>query len=138
MTLLGRLAYCSNNSGGDWWLSDDNWAALEDAGWTVHWETHDSRIGSIYDYDTMLVSEPRPTDFKTAYRWLGGLARSAAKAFNDPAEGVREWERLTNQDAGALGCNCCRPPHDFTFYRSAKDHTWLDISAPESVAWSWG
>ena len=29
--------YDSNNSGGSWWLSDQNWIDLEQAGWKVEW-----------------------------------------------------------------------------------------------------
>ena len=31
------VEYITNNSGGSWWLSDDDWKALEAAGWKVEW-----------------------------------------------------------------------------------------------------
>lgn len=34
------VEYSSNNSGGDWWLSDDDWKNLESAGWKVKWIRH--------------------------------------------------------------------------------------------------
>jgi hypothetical protein len=32
-----RVEYRSNNSGGSWWLKDEDWKALEAAGWKVIW-----------------------------------------------------------------------------------------------------
>lgn len=32
-----KVEYSSNNSGGGWWLKDEHWRALEDAGWEVEW-----------------------------------------------------------------------------------------------------
>ena len=34
---MGILLYNSNNSGGRWWLNDEQWENLEDNGWVVHW-----------------------------------------------------------------------------------------------------
>ena len=31
------VEYESNNSGGDWWLSDNDWLTLARAGWMVEW-----------------------------------------------------------------------------------------------------
>lgn len=45
-----QLFYDSNNSGGSWWLKDEDWVSLEDAGWIVHW---------IHDID---LPHPRPED----------------------------------------------------------------------------
>lgn len=33
----GWIEYDSNNSGGSFWLKDEDWKALEDAGWHVNW-----------------------------------------------------------------------------------------------------
>ena len=30
-----KIVYSSNNSGGSWWLSDEDWKKLEAAGWNV-------------------------------------------------------------------------------------------------------
>lgn len=35
-----RVQYSSNNSGGDWWLSDADWIGLADAGWEVVWGSY--------------------------------------------------------------------------------------------------
>jgi hypothetical protein len=34
---MHKVRYESNNSGGDWWLSDKDWRNLEAAGWVVAW-----------------------------------------------------------------------------------------------------
>lgn len=35
--MSGWLEYASNNSGGSFWLSDEDWKNLAEAGWTVGW-----------------------------------------------------------------------------------------------------
>lgn len=32
-----KVKYEATNSGGDWWLKDKDWKALEGAGWHVEW-----------------------------------------------------------------------------------------------------
>jgi len=83
-----EVEYQSNNSGGGWWLTDENWKALEDEGWAVDW---------VPD------------------RWLGALATTAKKKFNNPYDAISEFERITGQDASAEGCNCCGEPHNFSY-----------------------
>jgi len=88
-----RVEYDSNNSGGGWWLDDEDWRKLEVAGWTVNWggldfcnarypgigggphtapDTHkqDKCPGHrrFTSYDEAMAS---------GYRWLGSLARDA-------------------------------------------------------------
>ena len=36
---MSYVEYDSNNSGGNWWLDDNDWKALEAAGWKVDWES---------------------------------------------------------------------------------------------------
>lgn len=86
---LGLLSYSANNSGGYWWLQDEHWKKLEAAGWKVEWVKGD--------------------------RWLGALAKACSKRFATADEGVSEWRSITNQDPWNEGCNCCGPPHNFTF-----------------------
>lgn len=45
--MSGFISYDSNNSGGRWWLKDEDWKALEDAGWHVDWiiVTHKTKYG---------------------------------------------------------------------------------------------
>ena len=81
---MKQFTYDSNNSGGDWWLTDDDWKKLEGAGWTVNWE-----------------SEP----------FLGALARSATKMCESRREAVHSFEAVTGQDVDERGCDCCGKPH---------------------------
>ena len=122
------LEYRSNNSGGSWWLSDDDWRALEKAGWIVHWvherddpsHTHAeedgvlSRLSHHHGYTDPLVPA-RPN----GERYLRALAVSAAKECEDVAATVQEWATITGQDPSAVGCNCCGEPHSFS-YRDAE------------------
>lgn len=81
-----KIVYSSNNSGGSWCLSDEDWKNLEAAGWTVEWKNEN---------------------------WLGALATSASKDFPDMDSAIREFEEITGHDANDEGCECCGPPHSF-------------------------
>ena len=81
-----KIVYSSNNSGGSWWLSDEDWKKLEAAGWKVAWR------------------EPK---------YLDALATSASKNFPSEEDAIREWEEVTGQDASDQGCECCGQPHSF-------------------------
>ena len=98
---MGTLEYDSNNSGGSWWLSDENWFDLEEAGWKVNWKKD--------ELDPLFRHSIRDG------RWLGALATSASKEFNSEREGIAEWERITGQSERDNGCECCGPPHRFWF-----------------------
>lgn len=90
--------YTSNNSGGDWWLTDEDWFALAAAGWNVKWVAEQEfyqRFGG-------------PTD-----RWLGALAKEATRDLPE-AQAIAEWEQITGKYAGAEGCPCCGEPHFFS------------------------
>jgi hypothetical protein len=122
------IEYDSNNSGGYWWLDDDQWTALEAAGWIVHW---------VHDPDDPSHEHPERDDERWRFsfgkdhshrslaplvkvrgngeRYMGALAVSAAKFTDDPAAAVAEWEDVTGLDASVEGCNCCGSPHNFTF-----------------------
>jgi hypothetical protein len=97
-----RVEYSSNNSGDSWWLKDDDWKALEKAGWKVDWQ-----------------KDVKPELFKADAegRWLGALATHASK--NNCAslkEAVDEWEKITGACSTDAGCPCCGQPHYFTLY----------------------
>ena len=94
------INYSSNNSGGDWWLKDQDWKALEAAGWKVEWKKDQNDFGG------------RP--YKDG-RWLGALATKASKQFDSPASAMREFERITGQTVSDEGCNCCGAPHSFNW-----------------------
>jgi len=143
--MSGVLTYDSNNSGGSWWLSDDDWDALEAGGWTVHWvkENDDDeghwRSGRQYWDDdigeaSVLTEVPRPTD--ESLRYLGGFASSAAKRFDAPQEGVQDWEHLSSQSAGSIGCNCCGRPHNFTWHDDDGSTDYMSVDEPPVGDWS--
>jgi hypothetical protein len=83
---MKTIVYSSNNSGGSFWLKDEDWQKLEDAGWTVEWKDE---------------------------RWLGTLATEAKKEFRSMRLAIKEFEAITGQDADDEGCNCCGQPHNF-------------------------
>lgn len=95
----GEVEYSSNNSGGSWWLNDEDWFALEAAGWEIDW--FKDRERNIRDY---------PAD-----RFLGALASNAVKKDTTLREAIDEWESVTLESASALGCSCCGTPHSFLF-----------------------
>lgn len=129
------IEYHTNNSGGDWWLSDKDWKNLEKAGWVVHWyhdpkaddHVHDpvpnssdlSHHTHSYGDDVLVPAKPSGDDF------LGARATSAAKVTDDPDGAVEEFEILTNSTASDEGCNCCGPPHSFTFHNDKDETTYL-------------
>jgi hypothetical protein len=126
-----RVEYDSNNSGGGWWVKDEGWKALEEAGWHVIWGERtrfkrdasgniakDPKTGEILYKD----DDWRPKSYAEALkrgqdpkeRYLGGLATTArSPEVNDVGEAIRSWEKATGLDASAEGCNCCGPPHRF-------------------------
>lgn len=82
-----KVTYSSNNSGGSFWLSDDDWRALEAAGWEVEWRD----------------------------RFLGALATEASREGLSLGAAIAEWESVTGQNSADLGCSCCGTPHSFHF-----------------------
>ncbi len=78
------VEYSSNNSGGDWWLTEQDWLNLEKAGWVVVWQD-----------------------------WLGSKAKRAFYLCNTLKEAVANWEAITSKDSKDEGCPCCGNPHDF-------------------------
>jgi len=92
------VTYSSNNSGGRWWLTDEDWVALENAGWAVEWYCQYQPLGG---------DDP-------SGEFLGALASYASKEFNSLREAVAEWEDVTGKDSSSLGCSCCRTPHNFS------------------------
>lgn len=93
------VEYCSNNSGGGWWLTDEDWLALEQAGGEVSWVNDDP---------------DRRADANG--RWLGALATRAVRRGLSLRDAADEWEQITHQTATDPGCSCCGQPHEFTEY----------------------
>lgn len=102
MTKGGWVEYSSNNSGGSWWLTDEDWRALEAAGWEVQYYANEE--DSWADMDG---------------RWLGALASRAKRYGASLEHAVAEWEAITGQTASDEGCYCCGVPHNFTRYTSS-------------------
>ena len=96
----GTVEYSSNNSGGNWWLTDEDWRALEAAGWEVQWYKD--------QYNKWF---PTGKDG----RWLGALASSAKKFNTTLRQAIEDWESITGANSTALGCSCCGTPHAFSF-----------------------
>lgn len=129
------VEYDSNNSGGRWWLTDDDWRALEAAGWRVHWTSleHAYTDNGEYIYEDGLpklvpVGEGN-SGFRSLvkpgengeYRWLGALAKSALKAgATSLRDAAAEWEQITGKSALDAGCACCGQPHYFRLYVDGK------------------
>lgn len=102
------IKYSSNNSGGYWWLTDDDWKNLEAGGWEVHW----------FRNDTDLVF---PTDEDG--RWLGALAMYAIRRGVSLEAAQAEFQDITGIDADDEGCNCCGQPHNF--YEVDDNGDWI-------------
>lgn len=125
------VEYSSNNSGGDWWLSDEDWKALEAAGWKVAWATLENLYTDKGDYERDADGTPklvpmgegnsRYKSFAKDGRYLGALA---TKAWWVGATSLREaaadWERITKKSSTEAGCPCCGQPHRFTLYKDGK------------------
>lgn len=99
-----RTTYSSNNSGGSWWLKDEDWKALEAAGWEVEWYANMSP-------DDVLSGLMRAD---SNGRWLGALASRAHREGIGFREAISEWASITGEDPRALGCHCCGAPHSFS------------------------
>lgn len=122
-----KVKYTSNNSGGSWWLSDEDWIKLEKNGWLVEW-------GGSYFCSATIPSwqapDGRPEPCKNNNecpghrkydnyeqadkdRYLGALAKSAWKEFDSEDDAIEEFEKITEQNVSDDGCNCCGQPHSF-------------------------
>ena len=98
-----HVRYETNNSGGHWWLKDEDWKALEKAGWKVTWAKDDESYKKSIDEEG---------------RFLGSLAHEAEKDFGNLRDAILEFERITGQKATDEGCNCCGAPHTFWYGKS--------------------
>ena len=126
---MGYIKYSSNNSGGSWRLSDQNWRDLAEAGWKVKW----ARLSHVYEngmhiYDNdgtpLLVGpeDPRHDDmFSTrstdgVYRDMGNLAIYAYRVGLSLEDAKAEFSIITDKDPEEIGCPCCGQPHNFHEY----------------------
>lgn len=126
------LVYDTNNSGGSWWLTEEDWDKLAAAGWNVHWVTWDKKWGGYSRPISTYKNPLRKIVKKKSGDWLGAKACSAAKKFDNPDEGIAEWSRITGQDPNDEGCPCCGPPHSFEWYDSTGQSKYYQRYIPES------
>ncbi len=89
--------YTSNNSGGDWWLKDQDWFNLAAAGWNINW----------------VAEDPSYQRWGAKDRWLGALATTATRDLPERMA-IAEFEHITGQRADDEGCSCCGQPHYFS------------------------
>ena len=154
-----KVEYSSNNSGGGWWLKDEDWKALEAAGWKVEWgrmyfcpkegekdHSWNQRprypfecVKVLSEYDKLHNTPPscqghqgflRSEDMGEGDRWLGALATKATLECETPAEAMRSFEKATGQDVTDEGCSCCGSPHSFS-WGSGKD--WGHASGEDAL-----
>lgn len=118
-----KVSYSHNNSGGGWWLTDQNWHDLEAAGWEVDWYATSEYRHQNYagDFDDSFDRYPEG-------RFLGALASNASREGLTMGEAIAEWERITGQNSADLGCSCCGTPHSF----STDTGEWWSPSFPVS------
>lgn len=117
---MGTMEYSSNNSGGGWWLKDEDWLMLEARGWRVDWYKDRDQNDSFLKADE-------------DGRWLGALASNASKdLFVSAQEAIDEWEDITRQSVTDLGCHCCGPPHNFIWTDDSGQTHYISPEAPSS------
>jgi hypothetical protein len=111
-----KVEYSSNNSGGSFWLSDNDWYSLAEAGWDVEWAA---------DMEGRIIKPDKNG------RYMGSLATSATREGLSLHDAIAEFEAVTNQNPRALGCySCCGPPHYFTSYDD--NGTYLESYSPSA------
>lgn len=146
----GYVEYNPNNSGGHWWLTDDDWRALEKAGWKVQWASTEFVFTPKGEYERDADGTPKlvqigkgnskygsfaEKDKAGVYRYMGALARYAYRTGLPLREAVAEWERVTSACSTDAGCPCCGNPHNFTEYDAAGKHVASGPSATYSASW---
>lgn len=106
---MSTICYSTNNSGGSWWLTDQNWKDLETAGWEVEW-----------------VKDQGDSIFHKAGedRWLGALATHASREGLSMRMALAEFEDVTGLDPHEQGCDCCGQPHWFYEVDDEGNEVW--------------
>lgn len=146
---MGILEYSANNSGGSWWINLEGWKALEEAGWVVHWihnlddpdHEHTPEEGNEWSRFKMDHTHSYGDDIlvRSSWNgddWLGAAAKSAAIETDNPDEAVRIFEQATGQNADDEGCNCCGPPHSFSYTVDGKTNYFESRPSGYERGWS--
>lgn len=93
---MAYIEFSENNSGGEWWLSADQYDKLKAAGWEGEGVIPGDRYGG-----RRMVRR--------------GLSRKMA---------IAEWEDVTGEDAYEVGCECCGAPYGFYEYDDEGRMIW--------------
>lgn len=141
---MGLLRYSANNSGGSFWLTTENWQALEKAGWVVHWihniddgdHTHQEEHSKSWGFHDHSYLDSLVPAVWSGEDWLGTPAKSAIKVTDNPDSDITEFESLTGMNADSIGCTCCGPPHSFSFEDDNGSVQYLD-SQPVDYERNW-
>jgi len=115
-----RVEYSANNSGGSWWLSDENWKDLEKAGWKVEWNGPQDP-GAEYPYFSGAGAGKNAEEAEN-HRRLGALAKRASLECETPTDALKNFEKVTGMNVSDEGCNCCGPPHSFNWKDSEGNY----------------
>ena len=149
---MSYVEYNSNNSGGSWWLTDDDWKNLEKAGWVVAWANLRHDYTEKGDYVRERNGVPRlvprdgteerlhnigiETDNKGDVRYMGALARAA---YLPDCEDIRaaadSFDTVTSCTATDAGCACCGQPHNFSSHNA--DGSWIDSGPHVEYTCEW-
>jgi len=115
------IEYHSNNSGGDRWLTDEDWINLEKAGWYVCWGDFVYCFCNEKDWKDVCKNKKeceghrKYNSFEEAKKQEDCycVAEYAKKPFDSIEESEDEFLKITGQRASEEGCECCGPPHSF-------------------------
>lgn len=108
---LKVFEYSSNNSGGSWWLSKEEWLSLEKAGWVVKWGDGDFiwKNGSYVRDENGI-----PTFEVNDNLWLGAHAKYAFLLAETEEEAIESFNKHSGNDYYDTGCECCGEPHNIS------------------------
>lgn len=113
------VEYSSNNSGGHWWLTTEQWINLEKAGWEVIWGGYKfCKGGNVRDGCSKeeCSGHKRFNSFKEMTKrdtWLDSYATDASVQADSLEDAIAQWEDITGENSKAQGCHCCGQPHNF-------------------------
>lgn len=106
------IEYSTNNSGGNWWLTKQNWKDLEKEGWKLF--NCDEFIYKNGDHAFGRDGLPKRVSPRVKDETFEQYAHYGFKYFDSIEEAVREFEEITGQDVEEEGCECCGQPHSIS------------------------